>query len=252
MNSTTPFLDFLTREAVSASPDFLLLGNAVKRWLLDDLEVQDASDKMMYLGRRYSKCRTVCDSMEFAGTFNRHLWPLDLSASALARRMVPIDVRDDGIIPPEIDLAAEVIAKRYAEAVRSLRQGMPLLLDMNNSPITPAVLCGPQLAIDLRTSHLWEIPSVENWVHSISENGNQCLKKYLCIDNQCLYIVLPNPDEQKPIAEAESNARSAWPQNRYARAHCAGNDFRSERRQDYNRPAYEDERPKALRAIQGS
>ena len=190
MNSTTPFVDFLTREAAPATPDFFLLGNALKRWVLDDTEVQAASVKMMCLGHQYFRYRTICDNMEFAGVYNRHLWPLDLRASVLACRMVPIDIADEGNIPSAINLAAELIVKRYGEAVKSLRQGMPLLFDMNNAHIKPTVLCGPQLATDVRTSDLWEIPSIENWPSS--ENGNRRLKDRL-------YIDLPNPDKQKPI-----------------------------------------------------
>jgi hypothetical protein len=148
----------------------LLLGEAIKKYVILDLNVKAASSGAI----EYDFERT-----EFNRVYNRSLWPIHLPADDLASKFVRGGGDLDASIPEEVKKVAELMINRYAKLVGYLCDGSIVAIDMNNNHVDQTIWRGPDLAIDIHKSHLYEIPGVTRWRQGYNNSGNRLLSSRL-------------------------------------------------------------------------
>jgi hypothetical protein len=177
--------DQSAREFEPSALSGLLIGDAIKKFVIGDAEVQAAGRGVI----EYD-----FETVEFRRAYNRSLWPTNLDDRTLASKFVRGGGDLDARVPQEVVAFAGLIVVRFAKIIGLLQTGKIVAIDMNNSLIHYTVWLGPDLAIDIRKSHLYEIPSVSRWRQGYNDSENRLLRERLRLS-------LPNEAAAKSARE---------------------------------------------------
>jgi hypothetical protein len=176
------------------------LGTVIKKFVIDDPDVQNAISVVIALGiPRYQRWGSLLREMSSDRRFNSHLWPSELTVDDCAR-LLHGQEDDHGRAPREVQFAAELIVDRFRAVIGMLRAGDIVVAKyIHNNVVHGSVWSGPTYAVDVRTGDIVAIPDIERWRNGYPETENRLVKECLRLSTpEGLAVILP----QKPAAKA--------------------------------------------------